>query len=105
MEAIINVGDEAIPATTIDISQGGIGLEALKSIPPGTPATIVLSIPENVTFYGNLMWSQHTLVSNLDAYDMGFEVFAINYDGRILDGLAQEEEIVQTILAKAGEIS
>ena len=105
IQAIIDAGGETISATTTNISQQGIGIEALKSIPPGTPATIALNMPESITIYGNVMWSRHTLVNNLDAYQMGIEVFAVLYEGRMVDDPVQQEEVVQAVLAKAKEIS
>ncbi len=86
-------------ATAINISTDGLGVQALKSIPPGTQATITMNVPEEAVLYGNLQWSRHTLIQNLDAYQMGFEVYAIIYQGRIFDDPEKRGDVIQEILA------
>lgn len=100
VEVEIDVEGTTIQATATNISRQGIGIQALKSIPPGTQATIKVSLPEEIVLYANLMWSRHTLDRGLDAYQMGFEIYAMIYDGKIHDEPAMRDKVIQAIADK-----
>ncbi len=100
VDVMIKTVDITISATATNISRHGIGIQTLKSIPPGTQATITMNVPDEIILYTNLMWSQHTLIQNLDAYDMGFEIYAMVFKGSIHDEPSMREQVIQAILAK-----
>jgi len=94
----LNTPDISIRIAAVNISQGGLGLQSLKNIRPTPQVNISMTSPVEATFYGTLMWSRHTLVKNLDAYEMGFETDAIIFEGKMTDDPEGKEHIVQKIL-------
>jgi len=99
MEVTIETPETTVSATATNISLHGIGIQSLKSIPPGTQATITMKVPEEVILYVKLLWSRHTLIQNLDAYQMGFEIYGLAHRGSIYDEPSKREEIIQAILS------
>ena len=104
IDITIQTPDITVSATATNISIDGLGVQALKNIPPGTQATININIPDEVVMYGNLQWSRHTLIQNLDAYQMGFDMYAIIYQGRIFDDPSKREEVIEEIIASQGRV-
>lgn len=99
----LNTPDISIEVMTTNISCDGFGLQSLKSVPPATQAKITMTSPVAATFYGSLTWSCHTLIKGLDAYEMGFEAYAILHQGTMADTTEGKEEIIQKILTALGE--
>lgn len=100
----LNTPDISIEVMATNISCDGFGLQSLKSVPPATQAKITMASPVAATFYGSLTWSRHTLIKGLDAYEMGFEAYAILHQGTMADTTEGKEEIIQKILTALGEI-
>lgn len=100
VDVTIDAADMTIHATATNISRQGIGIQALKNIPPGTQATITMDVPDETILYANLMWSRHILIQKLDAYQMGFEIYAMIYKGEIHDAPSMREQVIQAILSK-----
>lgn len=83
--------------------QRGFGAQSLKNLQPGTRVSISLKIPEDVVLFGVLMWSQHTLLNQLDAYNMGFDIPAIRHQGTLHDEPSENEDLMDDILARIEE--
>lgn len=49
------------------------------------------------------MWSQHTLLNQLDAYNMGFDIPAIRHQGTLHDEPSENEDLMDDILARIEE--
>lgn len=100
VDALMDAEGASLPILILDISLSGLGIQSLKNLQPDTQVSISLQIPDEVIFYGTLIWSQHQLINNLDAYKMGFEVYAIRYQSMIYDELSEDETILHEILAE-----
>ena len=48
---------EKIPATLIDVSQGGIGLSTEKGNSPGTAVDITMNLINDYTIHGTVEWA------------------------------------------------
>ena len=97
-DALVDAEGFPLSAHVTDISANGLGAQSLKNIPPGTPVSIKAQIPDDVLFYGTLLWSQHAFVNNLDTYMMGFEIHAIHYKGKLHDETPAKDEAVGAIV-------
>jgi len=100
IDVLVDAEGTPLTAHVTDISVTGLGMQSLKNIAPGTRANIAVQLPEDAVLYGTLIWSQHTLLNNLDAYNMGFEVDAIMYEGSLLGEIPEKDKAVQEILEK-----
>ncbi len=95
----LNTPDMSIGVLATNISGSGLGLQSLKNVPPTSQVNVTMASPVVATFYGTLTWSRHTLIKNLDAYEIGFETYAIFYQGNMVDTAEGKEQIIQEILA------
>ncbi len=102
MDVMVDAEGTPLSAHVTDISVNGIGIQSLSNIAPGTQVSITAHVPEEVILYGTLMWSQHTLLNQLDTYNMGFDVHAIMFHSSLHDEIKDKEEALQEILNKIG---
>ena len=102
LDVLVDTEGSPLSALVTDISVSGLGIQSLKNIQPGSQASITAQIPDEVVLYGTLLWSRHTLVSGLDAYEMGFDVHAIRYKGILHDEISDRDLAVEDILDKIG---
>ena len=100
IDVMVDAEGTPLSAHVTDISVNGVGIQSLNNIAPGTQVSITAHVPEEVVLYGTLMWSQHTLLDQLDAYNMGFDVHAIMLHRSIHDDIQEKEEALQEILSR-----
>ncbi len=103
MDVKLSTPDMSIEVLATNISNDGFGLQSVKIVPVTAQANITIASPVEATFYGALTWSRHTLIQDLDAYEMGFETYAIFHQGTMADTPETREQIIQKILEKVGE--
>lgn len=103
IDVLVDAEGTPLSAHVTDMSSEGLGAQSLKNLQPGTRVSISFKIPEDVVLFGVLMWSQHTLLNQLDAYNMGFDIPAIRHQGTLHDEPSENEDLMDDILARIEE--
>ncbi|MEE8398326.1 MAG: PilZ domain-containing protein [Desulfobacterales bacterium] len=103
IDVLVDAEGTPLSARVTDMSSKGIGVQSLKNLQPGIHVSVAFQIPEEVVLFGVLMWSQHTTLNQLDAYNMGFDIHAIRHQGMLHDEPSENKALMQDILARIKE--
>jgi len=73
----IHLSKEAIPATMIDLSEGGIGIISNRGLFPGTKVNISLKYIDDYAIHGTVKWANLVTQNGNSHYRIGIEADTI----------------------------
>jgi len=73
----IHKGNEAIPATMINLSEGGIGIISNRGLFPGTKVNVSLKYIDDYAIHGTVKWATLVSKNGNSHYRIGIEVETI----------------------------
>jgi len=100
VEATLLTADRKVPATLIDIGEGGIGVISEKSILPGTEVYLSLNLKGKYVIQGTVVWSSQVYNDGKSQYRMGIEADRIIVPDIKAIGFLKRSQLVEEILSQ-----
>jgi c-di-GMP-binding flagellar brake protein YcgR len=100
IEVTVHKNGEEIPATLIDISQGGIGLISGRGFFPGTEVDITFDSGDDYAIHGTVRRAQLLSKEGSHQYRVGVEADQILIMGDIMDaGFPERSDFIKKLLS------
>jgi hypothetical protein len=94
----IRYGNKVLAGTAINISIGGICIHTTRNLKAYTKASLGIRIPEEVVFYGDVIWSEEVTTADGPGFKIGFSIQMLSLDDAIQTDESKTNEIIQTMV-------